>query len=118
MYLYVISRFPNAITLARKYIFSFLKKFLVANILLYQKQLKTENRPQTPQPVQQVFIQKNQGPTPGHDFDDPKDVKMSMQRALRPIPEDEVFEQLLMEFAQLYLGPNQQRTTQEAQETV
>ena len=48
MYLYVISVFPNAITLARKYIFSFRKKFLVADILLYQKQLKTENRPRTP----------------------------------------------------------------------
>ena len=30
------------------YVFSSRKKFLVADILLYEKQLKTENRPQTP----------------------------------------------------------------------
>ena len=36
MYLYVISRFQNAITFARKYIFSFHEKFLVADILLYK----------------------------------------------------------------------------------
>ena len=40
----------NAITLARKNNFSFRKKFLVADILLYQKLSKSENRPQTPLP--------------------------------------------------------------------
>ena len=51
MYLYVIYRFQNAITLARKYIFSFHKKFLSADIPFYQKQLKTGNVPQTPPPA-------------------------------------------------------------------
>ena len=39
-----------AITLARNNIFSFRKKILVAAILLYEKQQKSENRPRTPLP--------------------------------------------------------------------
>ena len=44
----VFSRFQNAIILARNNIFSFRKTLLVAAILFYNKQTKSENRPRTP----------------------------------------------------------------------
>ena len=46
----MFSRFENAITLARNNIFSIRKNFLIAGMLLYQKQSKIENRPRTPLP--------------------------------------------------------------------